>query len=59
MDHSQLMVDIPNVHVSWLMYRSHLPHGTEDDQNTKNKQSTDNNYLSAIGINFPTRSPTT
>ena len=31
----------------------------EDGQNTKNQQSTDKNYLSAIGINFPTPSPTT
>ena len=31
----------------------------EDGQNTKNQQSTDNNYLSAIEINFPTTSPTT
>ena len=32
---------------------------TEDGQNTKTDKSTDKNYLSAIGINFPTASPTT
>ena len=30
----------------------------EDGQNTKNRPSTDQNYLSAIGINFPTPSHT-
>ena len=31
----------------------------DDGQNIKNRQSTDNNYQSAIGINYPTPLPTT
>ena len=42
---------------SWLTYRSHLPHGRQSEH--QNQQSTDNNYLSVIGINFPTPFPTT
>ena len=57
MVHMCLMVDVWNIHVSQLMYRARLH--TDDGQNTQNRQNTDNNYLSAIGINFPTPSPTT
>ena len=45
------MVGIWNVHVSLLTYR-HLHHRRQSEH--QNRQSTDNNYLSAIGINFPT-----
>ena len=51
------MVDVWNVHISWLMYRACLHYGRWSEH--QNQQSTDNNYLSAIGINFPTPSPAT
>ena len=45
------MVDIWNVHVSWLMYRACQHYGRWSEH--QNQQSTDKTYLSAIGINFP------
>ena len=57
MVHTCLMVDVWNVHISWLMYRTCLHHIRQSEH--QNQQSTDNNYLSAIEINFPTTSPTT
>ena len=63
------MGDIQNIHDLQLTYGSCTTNGRrtehpctghistmEDGQNTKNQQSTDQNYLSAIGINIPTPS---
>ena len=50
-----LMVDVQTVHVSQLTYRAHLHYGRWSEP--QNQQSTDKNYLSAIGIDFPTPSP--
>ena len=49
------MVDVQNVHISLLMYRAGLHYRRQSEH--QNQQSTDKNYLSAIGINFPTPSP--
>ena len=67
------MGDVQNARDLWLTYGTYVSNGrcmehscfTVDVQGTsapwkmQNQQSTDKNYLSVIGINFPTPSPTT
>ena len=53
-----LMVDVLNVHVSQLSYRTCQHYGRWSEHQVQNKAQT-SNYLSAIGINYPTPSPTT
>ena len=62
--------DLWLMYSTYVSNRSHMEHsrfaagvqGTPALQKmvrTSKQQSTDNNYLSAIGLNFPTPSPTT
>ena len=51
MVHMRLLVDIQNVHVSQLTYRARQHYRRQSEH--QNRQSTDKNYLSAIGINLP------
>ena len=69
------MGDVWNIHDLRLMYSTYASNGRHTEHSHfmvdvqdmpaprwsehQNQQSTDNNYLSAIGINFPTPSPTT
>ena len=55
---SYLTVDVQNIHVSQLTYRTCQHYGRQSEHLEPDQVQT-RNYLSAIGINFPTPSPTT
>ena len=58
-DHPRFMGDVWNAHDLQLTYTMYMSNGRHTECSHFMVDFTDKNYLSAIGIHFPTPSPTT